>query len=119
MMNDIFLLYILTRLNTITNVCIGILTFTLFSLPFFALFVHMKWFTLRQLKRLIWIPIISVVMIAITPSKNDALFIIAGTGIIRIAHDPDVQRVAGKSAQLVENYLDHLLLESKSQKGKR
>jgi len=118
-MNDIFLLYLLTRLDTITNVFIGILVFTMFFVVFIPVLISVEWVTPEQLKRLIWIPIISMVMVAITPSKNDALFIIAGTGIIGIAHDPDVQRVAGKSAQLVEQYLDHLLLETKSQNGGR
>lgn len=49
------------------------------------------------------------ILMALIPSKNDAIFIVAGTGVIEAAKSEHVQRVAGKAAAVVEKALDDYL----------
>ena len=56
---------------------------------------------------------IFAVLVVLTPSKNDAIFIVAGTGVIEAAKSEHVQRVAGKAAAVVEKALDDYLDKKK------
>ena len=114
-MNETFLLYVLTRLNkiVITSTIIGLMTL------FVMLIMTAHWWSelenekIPSLKKFWAIPIASLLISVFVPTQKDALFIIAGTKVIELAKDPDIKRVAGKSAQLIEKYIDNLLEEKK------
>jgi hypothetical protein len=62
----------------------------------------------------LWKPLaIAAVLMTLMPSQKDAMFILAGTGVIEAAKTDTAQRIAGKSVDVVEKYLDELLKESK------
>ena len=49
---------------------------------------------------------ISLLLCVALPSKDDATLIIAAGAVAKVVENKDVQRVAGKSLQVVEKWLD-------------
>lgn len=70
----------------------------------------------RNLKSMKWIPILSVSLILFTsilPSKDTMYTMAAAYGVQTAAENPNVQRVAGKSLQVLEGKLDEYLKADK------
>ena len=54
-----------------------------------------------------------VVILVLVPDQKQATFILAGTGVIEAAKSDTAKRIAGKSVDVVEKYLDEMLKEEK------
>ena len=113
-MNDMFLLYLLTRLDSINLVC-GIALGGFCASMLFVVNVTSYGNEIETLKKFtskyFYIPIIATLFLVFVPTKQDALFIIAGSNIMEIAKSDDTKRIAGKSVQLFESYLNELMKE--------
>lgn len=119
-MNEIWWLYLLTRLDNIQALCIIILLCG--GIPYGILLMFYvcesgsSYGNEEPFKQYIWFwkPLaFVVVLLTLIPSKNDVAFILAGTGIIETAKSDTAQRLAGKSVNVFEKYLDELLKEEK------
>ena len=114
-MNETFLLYVLTRLNGIGFVL------TFFSLTgVVCLLAYMAYACIEENKSVsdtagpYWKPLaLCVILALLVPSKNDAIFILAGTGVIEAAKTDSAKRIAGKSVEVIGKYLDSALKEEK------
>lgn len=118
-MSDMFLLYLLTRLEAIKLLCL------LVALGYFALTIVWFFMSLEEFSysskakeklsdtSKLYIPIISTVLLVFLPTKEDMMFIVAGTGIMEIAKNEDTKRIAGKSVTIFEKYLDDMMKEEK------
>jgi len=116
MFNEIFLLYVLTRLDIINTVAgvVAFFGFTAIGFIMIGLTVENVWSKYRHIvTTYIWIPVIATLVVIIVPDKKEAMFIVAGTGVIEAVKSDTAQRLAGKSVQIVENYLDKLEKASK------
>lgn len=116
-MNDMLLLYLLTRLDSITIVCASVLG--LYLLVGVTLTIAAPWgqegTVIRQyLVKYLYIPITTTLVLVLVPTKEDAIFILAGSNIMEVAKSDDTKRIAGKSVQIFEKYLDELMKENKS-----
>lgn len=117
-MSDTFLLYLLTRLDSINIVC-GV-TIVVFLMTSFAMLVAAPWGKENDvLKKFItpylYIPITAIIFLVLVPSKEDAIFILAGSNIMEIAKSDDTKRIAGKSVEVFEKYLNEMLKENKNE----
>lgn len=114
-MNEIFWLYLLTRLDGIQ--CLLTLFLTIGGCAYGAfIFVWVCEGTPAKYKHIapLWkVLAVAAVLLGFTPSRNDAMFILAGTGVIEAAKTDTAQRIAGKSVDVVEKYLDEMLKEGK------
>lgn len=66
----------------------------------------------KLVKRFTWFPIVSVMLIilsAFIPSKDTMYTMAAAYGVQTAAENPNVQRVAGKSLEVLESKLDEYL----------
>lgn len=116
-MGDMFLLYLLTRLDGIHFVC-GVTIFVFLMVSVFML-VAAPWGEENDVVKTfvipyLYIPITAVVFLVLVPSKEDAIFILAGSNIMEIAKSDDTKRIAGKSVEIFEKYLNEMLKEEKS-----
>jgi len=120
-MSEIWWLYLLTRLDNIQALCTIILLCggIPYLLLMFFIFVEKTSFYNDESEKFMqyvwfWKPLVLLmVFMTFIPSKNDVAFILAGTGIIETAKSDTAQRLAGKSVNVFEKYLDELLKEEK------
>lgn len=110
-MNETFLLYALTRLNGIGFV---LTFFSLIGVGVLLTHIICTCIVKEELSLKVagpyWKPLaLCVVMALLVPSKDDAIFIIAGTGVIEAAKTDSAKRIAGKSVAVIEKYLDSAL----------
>ena len=119
-MNEIFWLYLLTRLDNIQALCVILLIGGGLPYAFFFIFYVVEscssYGDTEGFKPFIWLwkPLAFLALfITLLPSKNDVAFILAGTGIIEVSKTETAQRLAGKSVNVFEKYLDELLKEEK------
>lgn len=116
-MSDTFLLYLLTRLDSINMVCgFTILVFVMISV---IMLIAAPWGKENEVVKnfiipYLYIPIIAVVFLVLVPTKEDAIFILAGSNIMEIAKSDDTKRIAGKSVEIFEKYLDQMMKEDKN-----
>lgn len=120
-MNDMFLLYLLTRLDSINFVCAIVVI--IFLLVGVTLTITAPWgqegTVVRQyIVKYLYIPIIATLVLVFVPTKQDAIFILAGSNIMEVAKSDDTKRIAGKSVQIFEKYLDELMKEKDSENAK-
>ena len=118
-MSDTFLLYLLTRLDAIKDVITFLLVVggTVYA-------AALLWFAISYVENfgdeevqglkiyLFWslIPLIAFAFLQVAiPSKKDAMFIVGGSAVLEAAKSDTAQRVASKSVQMVEKYLDEQL----------
>lgn len=125
MFDNMFILYLITRLDPILSFA------TLFSIiGTFLLFISLlgyfmctpdtryskdsrdhdeilqkNWLII--IKKCRWLAVVYVLLV-IVPSKEDVKFIIAGTGLIEIAKTDTAKEIASKSVSIVEKYLDKI-----------
>lgn len=115
MYNEVFWLYLLTRLDAINGVLvvssiIGSITLGLgivFSFDEYSQKFSQKILSYK------WIIIAFMTLSLLIPTKNQMLFIISGTGLLEIAKSDEAHRIGGKSVQVFERYLDELLKDEK------
>lgn len=118
-MSDTFLLYLLTRLDSINIVC-GVII-VIFLMTSFVMLVAAPWGKENDVVKkfiipYLYIPIIAVVFLVLVPTKQDAIFILAGSNIMEIAKSDDTKRIAGKSVEVFEKYLNEMLKGNKNDK---
>ena len=120
-MNDLFLLYLLTRLNelkcvlTIVSLVAGVL-FGLVALLYGATAAAGDDESSNTFKKFLWLwkPLtISLLLNTLLPTQQDVMFIAGGSAVLEAAKSDTAQRVASKSVQVVEKYLDGILREDK------
>lgn len=118
-MNDLFLLYLLTRLNEIKCV---LSTVSLTAGVIFGGVALMYGITAMagdhdvsdKAKTAMWIwkPLVaSLLLNTLLPTQQDVMFIAGGSAVLEAAKSDTAQRVASKSVQVVEKYLDGVLKE--------
>lgn len=118
-MNEMFLLYLLTRLDIIVCAAIWILAIggTLWGIALMATCDSFLFDDGAAARKKLWpfwkLFALCIAVLVITPSQKDAMFIIAGTGVIEAAKSDTAQRLANKSVNVVEKYLDEMLKEEK------
>lgn len=114
-MNEAFLLYLVTRLHPLHELAVVSLVFGGITAAVGLFIGHCErdedilGFAKKIVK---WLPL-SVAVLVLVPDKDDTMFIVAGTGVIEAAKSDQAQRIAGKSVQLIEDYLDKALKEEK------
>lgn len=115
-MSDTFLLYLLTRLDSVNIVfgsIIGIFLVVLLTMLIAAPWGEENDVVKKFIIPYLYIPIIAVVFLVLVPTKEDAIFILAGSNIMEIAKSDDTKRIAGKSVEVFEKYLDQMMKEDK------
>lgn len=112
-MNETLLLYAFTRLDMFITVSFIITILSACLILIISVILAVDQNRPERTKKYLWVPIVFLILFVTIPSKKDAMFIVAGTKVIEIARDPDVQRVAGKSAKLIEQYIDNMLEDKK------
>ena len=75
-------------------------------------------YILTFIKKFAWIPIMGILIGITIPSKEDMKFIIAGTGLIEVSKTDTAQRMASKSVQVVEQYIDFILKDEQKEAPK-
>lgn len=113
---DIFLLYLLTRLDTVIGLSIGLMIAFGMGALFGFLFGNIDGSDEALMwgrRSLIGFAICAAVF-AVTPSQKDALFIVAGVGVIEAAKTDTAKRLASKSVQIIEDFLDGQLKKKES-----
>lgn len=121
-MNDVWLLYLITRIDSLKTILgFGIVIWFGFLVAIGIGFSST--YSREEEERLGgWIkkvfsywkfPVLFAVLLALIPSKNDIIFIYAGTNILDVAKSDETKRVAGKSVAVFEKYLDEFLKEEK------
>lgn len=116
-MDDMFLLYFITRLDEIRNLLTLVTTLYIAAVIVLGLIAVMTSdsinFPVDDLKNApypkLYILVIAVTLATIIPSKNDAIFILAGSNIMQAVKNDDTKRIAGKSVEVFEKYLDDML----------
>ena len=117
MMNETFMLYLFTRLDSLNGVlaflglCIVLATAASLVVAFFLLSNDEKYPTFFHK---LWIACSAVLLLnIITPTQKDVALILAGSTIMSIAKTDEAQRITSKSVRVVEQYLDALLTKEK------
>lgn len=122
-MNEIFLLYLFTRLGAIQTILfIGAVfsSVALFSLGIMLMATAASNYHKEEhafSKRAIKYPITTLsicgLLLLIVPSQKDAMFIVAGAGVLEAAKTETAQRLASKSVQVIEGFIDNYLEKDK------
>ena len=137
-MSEVFWLYIITRLNSISGVAftiglIGTIIMVIAGVVWLASTPDPRYtkdsqeHDLRYQNNAIkimqfwYVVFIAWSLYILTPQKDDALFIISGTGLIEIAKSDTAKSIANKSVQIVEKYLDSIedKVDSKPEEQKK
>lgn len=126
-MSDIFLLYIFTRADAAQNLLV-LITFVS------AMLTALWWMTAcgvfssyglleekkqrfgKVSKRFAVASLVAASLATALPSQKDLMFILAGVGVLEVAKSETAQRIAGKSVQVIEQYLDGLVEKPKEVK---
>ena len=111
-----FTLYLITRLDTIG--CVAIILAVLFAIV--AVFVLAFGYEANNLdlaktnaRKLLIATACSLFVAVFTPSQKDALFIAGGSAVIEAAKSETAQRMASKSVEAVERWIDSVMPEEK------
>lgn len=115
---EIFLLYLITRLDALWG--LGLLMFIVGAFLLFIATIANADVDEKELrpyrKFAVVMLLLGTPLWVLTPDKDDAIFIAAGAGVIAAAKSETAQRVAGKSVQIVEQYLDELIKDKAKKK---
>jgi len=116
-MNETFMLYLFTRLNSLSNLLDMLCFITGISsivVVVAALIYASDGDTYpTAFHKLWWACAVITILNIITPTQKDVALILAGSTIVSIAKTDDAKRITSKSVQVVEQYLDVLLKEKK------
>lgn len=122
MVNDAFLLYLLTRVWAVDMVAttttaiaflLALVSGTIFLLAYTDGNSAVAGAARRVLRGSTWVAGIALVVALILPGKQDTLLILAGTGVLAAAKSETVQGIASKSVAVIEKFLDEQLREKK------
>ena len=112
-MNETFMLYLFTRLSSIEA---GLtILFVILLIASIVLSVPYSILTFEGEKppkaiHKIWIATGVVMFLGVViPSQKDAAIMLAGSTIMQLSKTDEAQRLAGKSVQVIEMYLDEML----------
>lgn len=111
-----FTLYLITRLDAIGAAAIVLsLVLAIVALVTFSWGVSEGKLDKAQprVRKLLIVAICSLIMSVLVPSQKDALFIVGGVGVLEAAKSETAQRVANKSVEAVERWLDSVAPEEK------
>lgn len=111
-----FTLYLITRLDAI-----GAGTFILSLVLAIVALVTFSWGgsegkldkAAPRVRKLLRVAICSLIISMLVPSQKDAMFIAGGVGALEAVKSETAQRVANKSAEAVERWLDGVEPEEK------
>jgi len=113
MMNETFMLYLFTRLDSLNGilaflgVCITLATAASLAVACFLL-AHDEEYP--KFFHKLWLACSAVLLLNIVvPTQKDVALILAGSTIMSIAKTDEAQRITSKSVRVVEQYLDALL----------
>lgn len=117
MTEEVFWLYLLTRLDVINGVgfVVALLSGMAYVMGIILSYDDMNTDD-RPTKMLLswkWVFFVSSLLLVLVPNQKQMMFIISGTGLLEIAKSDDAQRIAGKSAATFEKYLDEMLKDEK------
>lgn len=116
-MNETFLLYLFTRLDTLNGVLVAIGSLTVFATiasVVIACIMHSDDEEYPRFFHKLWLACSAVVLVnIIVPTQKDVALILAGSTIMSIARTDEAQRITSKSVRVVEQYLDALLTKEK------
>lgn len=104
-----FTLYIITRLDAIVNISIIMTILLVFAAFAAAGIAHVENGFARAkqpIKKMLIAAACSLAVSVLTPSQKDVMFIAGGVGVIEAAKSETAQRVASKSVEAVERWLD-------------
>lgn len=107
-MENVFWLYLITRLDAVNSFA-AVITFVLFSAGGFAVLYGLSESVdeARKLgKNLLTGAVVAALICAATPTKSDAMFIAGGAAVIEASKSETAQRIASKSVEAVERWLD-------------
>ena len=111
-----FTLYLITRLDTIGWVAI-LLTVLFAFVAAFVLTIGHEFNCFDRAKtnarKLLIAAACSLFVAVFTPSQKDALFIAGGAAVIEATKSETAQRVASKSVEAVERWIDSVMPEEK------
>lgn len=116
-MNETFMLYLFTRLDTlngvITAAALLLLAATIFSI-FAACMMYSENMKYPKVFHKLWAAFVVFTLLnIIVPTQKDVALILAGSTIMSIARTDEAQRITSKSVRVVEQYLDALLIKEK------
>ena len=111
-----FTLYLITRLEAI-----GAATLILSLVLAIAALVTFSWGVSERkldkaqprVRKLLRVAICSFIISVLAPSQKDAMFIAGGVGVLEASKSETAQRVANKSVEAVERWLDSVAPEEK------
>ena len=112
---DIFLLYLLTRLDVIQCVATGALSISCVVTVIFGLigWVEESRAPASIAQKASIVAVAMTAILIVIPSKQDVMFILASAGIVEAAQSDASKRIAGKSVEVFEQYLDKMLEDKK------
>ena len=111
-----FTLYLITRLDAI-----GATTLILSLVLALVALVTFSWGVsegeldkaVPRVRKLLRVAICSLIISVLVPSQKDAMFIAGGAGVLEAVKSETAQRVANKSVEAVERWLDSVEPEEK------
>ena len=111
-----FTLYLITRLDAI-----GVATLVLSLVLALVALVTFSWGVSEgeldkaqpRVRKLLRVAICSLIVSVLVPSQKDAMFIAGGAGALEAVKSETAQRVANKSVEAVERWLDSVAPEEK------
>ena len=111
-----FTLYLITRLDAI-----GATTLILSPVLAIVALVTFSWGVSEgkldkaapRVRKLLRVAICSLIISVLVPSQKDAMFIVGGAGVLEAVKSETAQRVANKSVEAVERWLDSVAPEEK------
>jgi hypothetical protein len=111
-MDEIFWLYLFTRLDAIRELftALSILAATGILVAIMGRLIAK---VVTPIKSLVAVWITLVLISVALPSKQDAVLILAGVGVIEAAKSEEVRQFAGKSVEVIEKAMDDFLKEKK------
>jgi chromate transport protein ChrA len=116
-MNETFMLYLFTRLDSFNRVLVVGGVFLLIGTVItviVAIGLKTDGDEYPKIFHRIWAAFALIVLFNIVvPTQKDVALILAGSTIMSIARTDEAQRITSKSVRVVEQYLDALLIKEK------
>jgi len=117
-MSDWFLLYLLTRVDALKMALefmsfLSVIVWVFILAAHAAIVIHSEGFGLEErcalkkaTKFVVSASIVIWVLAAVTPSRNDIIFIVGGSALIEAAQSDRAKSIGSKTLDVVEKYLD-------------
>lgn len=114
-MDHIWALYLLTRLDGIHALCFAAAAFGTVGglILLMAGLIHEEPLPVKWGRRVLIVAAFGIVGAVLVPTSKDAMFILAGVGVIEAAKSDTAKRLTGKSVQVIEDFIDEQLAKKK------